>query len=80
MLTTTPAESLLTLAVHLGDGIDIADAFARSHPCDRMRVTALAALAEAAPEIAAPALLAALESTSGYVAGHARALIGRSPP
>lgn len=72
-LTATAAEALLTLAVHFeGNGSDLAAAFARRHPCERMRVTALAALASAVPGEAAGLLERAAGSSSAYVAGHAR--------
>ena len=85
-LTCTAAEALLTVAVHIGNGRDLAAAFARDHPCDRMRVTALDALAGAGLDGEARALLErACDSPSAYVAGHARhrvALMERalSPP
>ncbi|MEI9852868.1 MAG: hypothetical protein WDN24_20635 [Sphingomonas sp.] len=74
-LTCTGAEALVALAVHFGgNGIDLAEGLARAHPCDRMRVTAVAALASAAPtRDAAHAVLAgAADSPRAYVAGHAR--------
>lgn len=71
-LTCTAAEALLTLAVHLGNGRDLAAAFARRHPCDRMRTTALDALASASDAKAQALLERACESPSAYVAGHAR--------
>lgn len=81
-LTVTASEALVTLAVHFGgNGLDLAADFARSHPCDRMRVTALAALASAAPDrSAARALLAQASSApSAYVAGMARARLAAIP-
>jgi hypothetical protein len=73
-LTCTGAEALLALAVHLGNGLDLATRFAATHPCDRMRATAVAALASAAPDQGARhAILAvAADSPSAYVAGQAR--------
>ena len=52
-LTVTAAEALVAIAVHVGDGLDLAQAFARRHPCPRMRVAALDALASALPDAAA---------------------------
>lgn len=76
-LTCTAAEALLAVAVHLGDGLDLAEQFARRHPCDRMRVTALDALASALPN-AAPALyVRAAAAPSVRVAGHARLRLAR---
>ncbi|HVJ00573.1 MAG TPA: transposase [Sphingomonas sp.] len=72
-LTCTAAEALLTVAAHIGNGRDLAAAFARSHPCERMRTTALDALAAAEPDAAQPLLRHAAASPSVYVAGHARA-------
>ncbi|MES2441681.1 MAG: transposase [Pseudomonadota bacterium] len=74
-LTCTAAEALVTLAVHLGNGVDLAAGFARSHPCVRMRVTALAALASAAPGDAEALLAGAIDAPSAYVSGHARRLL-----
>jgi hypothetical protein len=72
-LTATAAEALVTVAVHFGgNGIDLATDFARRHPCERMRVTALSALAAAAPGDAAAMLARAADSPSDYLAGHAR--------
>lgn len=75
-LTCTAAEALVALAVHFGgNGLDLAHHLARGHPCDRMRVTAVAALASAAPDPHArhAILAAAADSPRAYVAGHARA-------
>ncbi|RDE07119.1 transposase [Sphingomonas aracearum] len=44
-LTCAPSEALIALAVHAGNGRDLAEDFARSHPHPRMRATAFAALA-----------------------------------
>lgn len=80
-LTCTAAEALLALAVHFeGNGADLATAFARSHPCDRMRVTALAALASAMPREAEALLARAAISPSSYVADHARRLAAQTAP
>lgn len=85
-LTCTAAEALLTVAVHIGNGRDLAAAFARDHPCDRMRVTALDALAGAGPDGETQALLErACDSPSAYVAGHVRRRVAEmeralSPP
>ena len=44
--TLSPSEMLLRCAVHLtGNGMDIADQFARAHPVPRVRANAIAALA-----------------------------------
>ncbi|MEP9358626.1 transposase [Sphingomonas sp. KR3-1] len=72
-LTVTAAEALVALAVHLGDGIDLAEDFARRHPCARMRVTALDALASALPDEAPMLLARAAGDRDRFVAGHARA-------
>jgi hypothetical protein len=72
-LTATGAEALIAIAAHLGNGLDLAMEFARSHPCERMRVTALAALASALPDEADAILGYAAGDASRYVAGHARA-------
>jgi hypothetical protein len=75
-LTCTAAEALVALAVHFeGNGADLATAFARNHPCDRMRVTALDALASALPGEAEALLARAAGSASAYLAGHARRLL-----
>lgn len=71
-LSCTGAEALVALAVHLGDGLALAEDFAARHPCERMRVTALAALASALPDEAEARLMQAAGSASAYVAGHAR--------
>jgi hypothetical protein len=71
-LTTAPSEALLALAVHIGDGIDLARTFARAHPFARMRVTALDALASADPDVARAACETAADDVDRYVAAHAR--------
>lgn len=72
-LTVTAAEALVAIAVHIGNGLDLAEQFSRRHPCPRMRVTALDALASALPD-EAPALFArAAGDADRLVAGHARA-------
>ncbi|ATY33157.1 transposase [Sphingomonas psychrotolerans] len=72
-LTCTGAEALLAVAVHIGNGADLAAAFARNHPCERMRVTALDALTSALPSEANAIFESAAGAGSRYVAGHARA-------
>jgi hypothetical protein len=72
-LTVTAAEALVAVAVHIGNGIDLAEHFARRHPCPRMRVTALDALASAVPGVAAALYAHAAEDPDRFVAGHARA-------
>jgi hypothetical protein len=75
-ITSTAAEALLTLAAQLGgNGLDLAQDFASRHPCERMRVTAIGALASARPEEARTVLERAAASPSAYVAGHARSLL-----
>ncbi len=74
-LTCTAAEALLTLAAQFGgEGSELARDFARRHPCDRMRLTAVTALAAAAPDpdAAHAIFVTAADSSSGLVAGHAR--------
>jgi len=71
-LTCTAAEALLAVAAHVANGADLAAAFAQRHPCERMRVTALDALASALPDEAATLFEAAADAPSRYVAGHAR--------
>lgn len=71
-LSCTASEALLAISVHLGNGVDLAEALMRRHPCERMRVTALAALASAMPDAAPELLAAAAGDASAYVAGHAR--------
>ena len=44
-LTCAPSEALLSLAVHVGNGRDLAERYAVAHPHPRMRATAFAALA-----------------------------------
>ena len=86
-LTCTAAEALLTLAVHIGNGRDLAATFARGHPCERMRATALDALVSAATEDdETQAVLAyGCDSPNAYVAHQARRAAARveralSPP
>jgi hypothetical protein len=71
-LTCTGAEALAAIAVHVGNGLDLAEQLARDHPCERMRMTAIDALASAAPEQAETLLRAASGAASAYLAGHAR--------
>ncbi len=75
-LTVTAAEALVALAVHLGNGLDLAERFARRHPCPRMRVTALDALASALPAEAMALFERAAGDPDRLVAGHARARLG----
>lgn len=58
-LTIAPSEALLTLAVHLGmgNGRDLAEAFMAQHPCSRMRLSAMDALAGVAENAYARAML-----------------------
>ena len=71
-LTVTAAEALVAIAVHTGNGLDLAERFARRHPCPRMRVTALDALASAQPDQAAARFARAADDADRFVAGHAR--------
>lgn len=72
-ITCTAAEALLTLAAQMsGNGMDLAREFARGHPCERMRVTAMDALVSADPQEGRALLARAADSPSAYVAGHAR--------
>lgn len=71
-LTVTAAEALVAIAVHTGNGLDLAERFARQHPCPRMRVTALDALASAQPDQAAARFVRAADDPDRFVAGHAR--------
>lgn len=52
VLTTAPSEGLAIIAAHLGggNGLDLIDHLARSHPHPRMRATAMAALVSARPD------------------------------
>ncbi|MHA6718318.1 transposase [Sphingomonas sp. RS6] len=70
-LTTTGAETLVALAVHAANGLDLAERFALHHPCDRMRVTAIDALASAQPTMADSLWDRASRDSSAYVAGYA---------
>jgi hypothetical protein len=72
-LTVTAAEALVAIAVHVGNGLDLAERFARAHPCPRIRVTALDALASALPDEAAALFARAAGDADRFVAGHARA-------
>lgn len=72
-LTVTAAEALVDVAVHVGNGLDLAERFARHHPCARMRVTALDALVSALPDEAPMLLSRATDDPDRFVAGHARA-------
>lgn len=81
VLTSTPAEALVTLAVgaDLPDALDLAESFAACHPCDRMRITALDALVRSAPDPLA-ALERAADDPSRRIAGHARQLLAQIDP
>lgn len=72
-LTVTAAEALVAIAVHVGNGLDLAERLARNHPCARMRVTALDALASALPDQAPALFEAATGDPDRLVSGHARA-------
>ncbi len=71
-LTVTAAEALVAIAVHVGNGLDLAERFAHHHPCPRMRVTALDALASALPDEAEARFASATADPDRFVAGHAR--------
>jgi hypothetical protein len=62
-----PSEAFLKIAVALGSGeaLDLAGHFAATHPSDRMRLTALDALAGQAPDLAARDALWARAEGSG---------------
>ncbi|MDV3458685.1 transposase [Sphingomonas sp. HF-S4] len=80
-LTCTGAEALLALAVHIANGADLATHFALAHPCERMRVTAIDALASARVPGRMATLERAADATSRYVAEHARLrLTARTTP
>ena len=81
VLTSTPAEALVTLAVaaDLPDGLDLAERFVTGHPCDRMRITALDALARSGPDPLAT-LHRATADPSRRVANHARRLLDQFDP
>ena len=81
VLTSTPAEALVTLAVgaDLPNALDLAESFAACHPCDRMRITALDALVRSAPDPLA-ALERAADDPSRRIAGHARQLLAQIDP
>lgn len=70
-LTVTAAEALVAIAVHVGNGLDLAERFARTHPCPRMRVTALDALASALPDTAPALFEYAARDPDRLVSGHA---------
>jgi len=79
-ISCTAAEALLTLAAQMsGNGRDLATDFAARHPCERMRVTAIDALARALPDEADAILTRAAGSPSAYVAGHARLRLRSAP-
>lgn len=81
VLTTAPAEALLTLAVRFGEGEGLARHFARTHPSDRMRTTALSALAGVADADGRRALWeAAADAPRAYVATFARARLAELAP
>ncbi|NIJ21353.1 hypothetical protein FHS95_003056 [Sphingomonas naasensis] len=80
-LTCTAAEALLAIAVHVGNGQDLAAAFLARHPCDRMRLTALDALVSAMPADAEALLERAAASPRAGLAGQARLrLAARTAP
>lgn len=76
-LAHTSTEALMALLPALGgeEGADLLDRFAARHPCDRVRFEAVAALAGAAPDLAARAavLERAAAGTNRAVAALARA-------
>lgn len=74
ILTTTPGEVSLTLATRFGDGngIDLATRFALRHPCARMRVTAIDALAATDPDLTTSVLMRAADDPAPRVARKAR--------
>lgn len=76
-LTATGAEALVAIAAHIGNGLDLAERFARDHPCERMRLTALDALASAQPARSAALLARAADSPSAYLAAQARLRLDR---
>jgi hypothetical protein len=81
VLTTAPAEALLTLAVRFGEGEGLARDFARTHPSDRMRTTALTALAGVTSVDEHRVLLEqAAGGSSAYAAAFARARLAEMTP
>ena len=85
ILTTTPGEALLALATRFGggNGIDLAARFAVRHPCERMRMTAIDALARADPLAATAVLERASADPARRVAAAAAArldALAQSPP
>lgn len=74
-LTVTASEALLAIAVATGNGVDLAQEFLARHPAERMRLTALEALA-AADDAGRIALLErATASSSRRVSMRARNLL-----
>ncbi|WP_066548013.1 MULTISPECIES: hypothetical protein [unclassified Sphingomonas] len=79
-LSMTSAEALVAIAAQLGgNGTDIAAYLFRTHPCARMRVTALDALiAASGGEDALAWAEAGARATDARVAGHAERWIARA--
>lgn len=77
-LTSTPSEALLTLATGLGlaNGQDLAERFWRHHPCARMRLTAMRALASVSDDPGA-VLQAATADPEPIVSSHAVRILQR---
>lgn len=81
VLTTAPAEALLTLAVRFGEGEGLARHLAATHPSDRMRTTALSALAGVVRDEERLALWEqAADAPRAYVAAFARARLAELAP
>jgi hypothetical protein len=77
-LTTTASEVVVSLAVQLADGVDVAATIAARHPEPRMRVTALDALVAAVPDDAQRWLARAADDPDRSVAAHARWRLARA--
>ncbi len=75
-LSTAPSEALVALAVPFGggNGLDLAEQFAKRHPSPRMRMTALTALSsvEVEPEDRHALFAAAIDDPDRYVSARAR--------
>ena len=76
ILTRTASEALLAIAANQdgGNARDLGESFAESHPCDRIRFTALRELAGAAPSVEAglDRLARGAASPNAFVAGMSR--------
>lgn len=77
VLNATAAEALLDIAARMDNGRDLAASFARTHPCSRMRMTAIDAMLAVDQHEGLSLLERAADDGDRHVAAHARLRLDR---